>query len=62
MRRGGSIRLSQSPARSSHHIFVHPEVSELVNIQDVNGVAKPYQVRQFLKLMERYNLKPGGRP
>ena len=45
---------------SSHHIFVHPNVRELVNIQDVNGMAKPYQVRQFLKLVERYNLKLGG--
>jgi len=46
--------------RGSHHIFVHPNVRELVNIQDVNGMAKPYQVRQFLKLVERYNLKLGG--
>jgi hypothetical protein len=48
--------------RGSHHIFVHRDVPELVNIQDVDGVAKPYQVRQFLKLMERYNLRLGGRP
>ncbi len=48
--------------RGSHHIFVYRDVSELVNIQDVNGVAKPYQVRQFLTLVERYNLGLGGRP
>ena len=41
----------------SHHIFIHPEVDELVNLQNVNGQAKPYQVRQFLKLVERYNLR-----
>jgi predicted RNA binding protein YcfA (HicA-like mRNA interferase family) len=40
----------------SHHIFIHPAVDELVNLQNVNGHAKPYQVRQFLKLVERYNL------
>jgi predicted RNA binding protein YcfA (HicA-like mRNA interferase family) len=40
----------------SHHIYVHPDVQELVNLQKVNGQAKPYQVRQFLKLVERYNL------
>ena len=28
--------------RGSHHIFVHRDISELVNIQDVDGVAKPY--------------------
>ena len=41
----------------SHHIFVHPEVPELVNLQDVNGKAKPYQIMQFLDLVERYNLE-----
>jgi len=41
----------------SHHIFVHPSISELVNLQNVNGQAKPYQIRQFLKLMEKYDLK-----
>jgi predicted RNA binding protein YcfA (HicA-like mRNA interferase family) len=43
----------------SHHIFVHPEVAELVNLQDVNGQAKPYQIRQFLRLVERYRLEIG---
>jgi hypothetical protein len=41
----------------SHHIFIHPAVDELLNLQNVNGQAKPYQVRQFLKLVERYNLR-----
>jgi predicted RNA binding protein YcfA (HicA-like mRNA interferase family) len=40
----------------SHHIFAHPEVPELVNLQSLKGEAKPYQVRQFLRLVERYNL------
>ena len=40
----------------SHHIFTRPDIPQLVNLQDVNGQAKPYQVRQFLRLMERYNL------
>jgi predicted RNA binding protein YcfA (HicA-like mRNA interferase family) len=43
----------------SHHLFVHPEVPEPVNIQNVRGEAKPYQIRQFLRLVERYNLKVG---
>ena len=51
------FRLSR--AKGSHHIFAHPDVPELVNIQKVEGKAKPYQVRQFLKLLERYNLKLG---
>jgi hypothetical protein len=28
----------------------------LVNLQNVNGKAKPYQVKQLLRLIERYNL------
>ncbi len=46
-----------SRTEGSHHIFVHPDVAELVNLQNVNGQAKPYQIRQFLKLVERYRLK-----
>jgi len=43
----------------SHHIFTHPSIRELVNLQDVDGKAKPYQVRQVLKLVDRYNLTLG---
>ena len=41
----------------SHHIFVHPDISELINLQDVRGQAKPYQIKQFLRLVERYNMR-----
>ena len=41
----------------SHHIFGHPDLAELVNLQNVGGKAKPYQIRQFLRLVERYDLK-----
>ena len=41
----------------SHHIFVHPDMSELVNLQNVKGKAKPYQVKQLLQIIERYNLQ-----
>jgi hypothetical protein len=40
----------------SHHIYIHPNVKELINLQDVNGIAKPYQIKQFLEIVERYNL------
>jgi predicted RNA binding protein YcfA (HicA-like mRNA interferase family) len=43
----------------SHHIFAHPDIPELVNLQDANGQAKPYQIRQFLRLIERYNIELG---
>ncbi len=41
----------------SHRIFTHPGIPELGNLQEVSGEAKPYQIRQFLKIVERYNLQ-----
>ncbi len=35
----------------SHHIFKHPDKTELLNLQDYKGKAKPYQIRQFLRLI-----------
>ena len=46
-----------SRTSGSHHIFVHSGISELVNLQNVNGQVKPYQIRQFLKLVEKYDLR-----
>ena len=43
--------------RGSHHIVNHPGIHEMVNLQQLGGEAKPYQVRQFLRLVERYNLR-----
>ena len=41
----------------SHHIYGRSGLVEQVNLQNVAGQAKPYQIRQFLKLVERYNLQ-----
>ncbi len=46
----------------SHHIFVHSKVPELINLQNHKGKAKPYQVRQFLQIIERYNLRMEDEP
>ena len=45
--------------RGSHHIFERPEVPEIVNLQDRKGKAIPYQIKQFLELIEQYNLQLG---
>ncbi len=61
------LRLAQScgfvlrRVKGSHHLMAHPEAAELINLQQVDlqqvdGHAKPYQIRQFLRLVERYNL------
>jgi predicted RNA binding protein YcfA (HicA-like mRNA interferase family) len=41
----------------SHHIFTHVKIPELINLQKVGGQAKPYQIRQFMKLVEKYDLR-----
>ncbi|MFB3891462.1 MAG: type II toxin-antitoxin system HicA family toxin [Phycisphaerae bacterium] len=44
-----------SRVSGSHHIYAHPQVRELLNLQIVGGKAKPYQIRQLLRLVELYN-------
>jgi predicted RNA binding protein YcfA (HicA-like mRNA interferase family) len=45
--------------RGSHSVFAHPGVPDTLNIQPKRGEAKPYQIRQFLRLIRRYNLEIG---
>ena len=40
----------------SHHILKRNGIAELINLQNVRGMAKPYQVRQLIKLVEKHNL------
>jgi len=54
------FRLARS--RGSHRIFVHREVPELLSLQEVNGQAKPYQIRQFMTLVERHGLQAEDLP
>ncbi|HEY2216538.1 MAG TPA: type II toxin-antitoxin system HicA family toxin [Solirubrobacteraceae bacterium] len=46
----------------SHHVFMHPDIPQLINLQSVRGQAKPYQIRQLMRLVERYDLKLDDRP
>ena len=43
--------------RGSHNIFARDDVKDLVNIQNDNGRAKPYQIKQFLALVEMNRLR-----
>ena len=42
--------------KGSHRIYVKEGVVELLNFQNVKGKAKPYQVKQFIKIIEKYKL------
>lgn len=37
----------------SHHIFSRPGLGEAINLQNYRGQAKPYQIRQFLRLVDK---------
>lgn len=52
---GFGFRLER--VKGSHHVFTHPAIPNLINLQEVGGEAKPYQIRQFLRLVERHNLR-----
>jgi predicted RNA binding protein YcfA (HicA-like mRNA interferase family) len=44
--------------RGSHHVLSHPAVRHLLSVQPRHdGKAKPYQIRQFQKMVEEYNLE-----
>lgn len=52
-----SFGFQLSRINGDHHIYVHPQVPELVNLQNVGGKAKAYQVKQLLQIIERHNLQ-----
>ncbi len=43
--------------RGSHYYYERENVKEIVNYQDNYGMAKPYQVRQFLKIIKKYKME-----
>ena len=45
-----SFKVSLKEVFSKHRQYI-------IDFQDVKGQAKPYQMRQFLKLVEKHNLK-----
>lgn len=40
----------------SHHIYEHPKATRPLNLQNHRGQAKPYQIRQFLRDVEEFQL------
>ena len=49
---GFSVRI-----KGSHHIFSKENIEEIINIQEIQGKAKPYQIKQVRNLILRYQLK-----
>jgi hypothetical protein len=42
--------------KGSHVIYRRDDIKEMLNFQNDDGWAKPYQVRQLLKIIDKYNL------
>lgn len=43
--------------KGSHRVYNRAGVLEILNFQNVHGLAKPYQVRQFVNIVEKYGLQ-----
>jgi hypothetical protein len=43
--------------KGSHHIFYKEGIVEIINLQQKNGQAKPYQVKQVRDLILKYKLE-----
>ena len=50
------LALGLEEVTGGHRIYVKDGVREMLNFQNVKGKAKPYQVKQFLKIIGRYKL------
>jgi len=44
-------------SEGSHRIYARDDIAEIVDLQDRRGEAKGYQLRQVMRLVERYDLK-----
>ena len=42
--------------KGSHRIYIKNGIKEMLNFQNVKGKAKPYQVKQFLNIVDKYGL------
>jgi len=43
--------------KGNHRVYSQIGIREILNFQNVKGKVKPYQIKQFLKLIQEYNLK-----
>ena len=42
--------------KGSHHIYCKDGIEEIINLQPINGKAKPYQVKQVRELIIKHKL------
>jgi len=59
---GRVTTLCEVGGKGSHRVYARREVAELLTLQEADGQAKPYQVRQVVTLIRRSNLELEGKP
>ncbi|MEO6190002.1 MAG: hypothetical protein ABIP47_05250 [Saprospiraceae bacterium] len=42
--------------KGSHHIYFQDKVEEIINLQEISGMAKAYQIRQVRDIIIKYKL------
>lgn len=52
-----AMGFEEQRVRGSHRVFWHPQYAEILNLQPRGNEAKAYQVRQFQRLVEEYDLR-----
>lgn len=51
-----SLGFTFKGGKGSHRVYIKSGIPEIVNLQNVNGKAKPYQVKQVLRIITKYSL------
>lgn len=52
-----SFGFTHEGTKGSHHKYDHPDVPRPLSIQPKGNMAKPYQIDQFLDMVEEFGLK-----
>jgi predicted RNA binding protein YcfA (HicA-like mRNA interferase family) len=50
----------EARSEGSHRIFIHEGSRARLSLQSQRGEAKPYQIEEFLKVVDRYDLNLEG--
>ena len=48
--------------KGSHKTYCQAGIQEIIDIQALNNEAKPYQIKQLIRLVRQYSLKGGTKP
>ncbi len=53
------VGFTRRGGKGSHVVYEKDGVDEILTFQERKGMAKPYQVRQLLAVIEKYRLEAG---